>query len=125
MVCTVDTLVPLPSRACDDGLVRRRLSNDDILTCPSPCRSSAVDSAAPRRVQFYDIATQPPSAKTDSETVMVDLAFGDGLFEQDQSWDDFGTIIPGIQGNHQNYTGSRMPISLMVPGFNRILGQFL
>ena len=32
----------------------------------------------------------------DSEIVMVDLAFGDDFFEQDRSWDDFGTTISGI-----------------------------
>ena len=30
-----------------------------------------------------------PYQKPDSETVMVDLAFGDDLFEQNRSWDDF------------------------------------
>ena len=33
---------------------------------------------------------------TDSEIVMVDLGFGDDFFEQDRSWDDFGTTISGI-----------------------------
>ena len=33
---------------------------------------------------------------TDSEIVMVDLAFGDDFFEQNRSWDDFGTTISGI-----------------------------
>ena len=32
----------------------------------------------------------------DSEIVMVDLGFGDDFFEQDRSWDDFGTTISGI-----------------------------
>ena len=34
--------------------------------------------------------------KSDSEIVMVDLAFGDDFFEQNRSWDDFGTTISGI-----------------------------
>ena len=32
----------------------------------------------------------------DSEIVLVDLAFWDDLFEQDRSWDDFGTTIAGM-----------------------------
>ena len=32
----------------------------------------------------------------DSDIVMVDLGFGDDFFEQDRSWDDFGTTISGI-----------------------------
>ena len=32
----------------------------------------------------------------DSEIVMVDVAFGDNFFEQNRSWDDFGTTISGI-----------------------------
>ena len=51
----------------------------------------------------------------DSEFVMVDRAFGDDFFEQNRSWDDFGTTISGIQGTHQNFIGSRMKVSLMVP----------
>ena len=45
----------------------------------------------------------------DSGTVMVDGTFLDDFFEQDRSWDDFGTTISGIQGTHQNSIGSRMP----------------
>ena len=33
---------------------------------------------------------------TDSEIVMVDGTFWDDSFEQDRSWDDFGTTISGI-----------------------------
>ena len=36
------------------------------------------------------------STEDDSEIVMVDLAFGDDFFEQNRSWDDFGTTISGI-----------------------------
>ena len=32
----------------------------------------------------------------DSEIVMVDGTFWDDSFEQDRSWDDFGTTISGI-----------------------------
>ena len=32
----------------------------------------------------------------DSEIVMVDGTFWDASFEQDRSWDDFGTTISGI-----------------------------
>ena len=45
-------------------------------------------------------------SKPDSEIVMVDLAFGDDLFEQDRSWGDFGKIIvsasrsPPGRGHH-------------------------
>ena len=35
-------------------------------------------------------------ARADSEIVMVDLGFGDDFFEQNRSWDDFGTTISGI-----------------------------
>ena len=35
-------------------------------------------------------------SNADSEIVMVDLAFGDDFFEQDLSWDDFGTTNSGI-----------------------------
>ena len=34
--------------------------------------------------------------KADSEIVMVDLSFGDDFFEQNRSWDDFGTTIAVI-----------------------------
>ena len=34
--------------------------------------------------------------KSDSEIVMVDLAFGDDFFKQNRSWDDSGTTISGI-----------------------------
>ena len=33
---------------------------------------------------------------TDSEIVMVDLGFGDDFFEQNRSWENFGTTISGI-----------------------------
>ena len=33
---------------------------------------------------------------SDSEIVMVDLAFGDDFCKQNRSWDDFGTTISGI-----------------------------
>ena len=36
------------------------------------------------------------SHAADSEIRMVDRAFGDDFFEQDRSWDDFGTTISGI-----------------------------
>jgi len=36
------------------------------------------------------------SVAPDSELGMVDGAFWDEFFEQDRSWDDFGTIISGI-----------------------------
>ena len=38
----------------------------------------------------------PPRMGADSEIVMVDLGFGDDFFEQNQSWDDFGTTVSGI-----------------------------
>ena len=60
----------------------------------------------------------------DSEIVMADLCFGDDFFEQDRSWDDFGTTISGIYGTHQNVRGSRMPVSLMVPRVDDKLGSF-
>ena len=42
---------------------------------------------------------------------MVDgMLFGDS-FEQDQSWDDSGTTISGIQGTHQNSMRVRMQVS--------------
>ena len=34
--------------------------------------------------------------KADSEIVMVDGTIWDDSFEQDRSWDDFGTTIAGI-----------------------------
>ena len=54
---------------------------------------------------------------TSLEVVMVDLAFWDDSFEQDRSWDDFGTTISDIWGTHQNYianTGSGSPKKSMV-----------
>ena len=33
----------------------------------------------------------------DSETVMVDLAFGDDFYEQNRSWDDFGPKFYRVQ----------------------------
>ena len=45
-------------------------------------------------IQFEAIKFQYNSS--DSEIVMVDLGFGDDLFEQNRSWDDFGTIISNI-----------------------------
>ena len=36
------------------------------------------------------------ASKADSEIVMVDGTFWDDSFEQDRSWDDFGTTISGI-----------------------------
>ena len=47
---------------------------------------------------------------TDSEIVIVHLAFWDDSCEQDRSWDDFGTTISGMYGTHQHCIGSRMPI---------------
>ena len=61
---------------------------------------------------------------TDSEIVMVDLAFGDDFFERNRSWDDFGTTISGIQGTHQNFIGSRMLVLLIIPGVDDKLGLF-
>ena len=55
---------------------------------------------------------------SDSEIVMVDLVFGDDFFEQDRSWDDFGTTISWIQATHQNSIGSRMPVLYVVPRFD-------
>ena len=52
---------------------------------------------------------------TDSEIVMVDLAFGDDFFKQNRSWDDFGTTISGIQGTNHNFIGSRMQVLLIIP----------
>ena len=61
---------------------------------------------------------------SDSEIVMVDRAFGHDLFEQNRSWDDFGTMISGIQGTHQNFIGSRMPFLLIIPRVDDILMSF-
>ena len=58
-------------------------------------------------------AFAPRSTLADTEIVMVDLVFGDD-FEQDRSWDDFGTIISGISGTHQHLIGSRMPLLLII-----------
>ena len=38
----------------------------------------------------------PTTDCADSEIVMVDGTFWDDSFEQDRSWDDFGTTISGI-----------------------------
>ena len=45
---------------------------------------------------FSPFAPYLSSQSADSEIVMVDLAFGDDFFEQNRSWDDFGTTISGI-----------------------------
>ena len=36
------------------------------------------------------------TANADTEIVMVGVGFGDDFFEQDRSWDDFGTTISWI-----------------------------
>ena len=55
---------------------------------------------------------------------MVDLAFWDDFFKQNRSWDDFGTIISGSQGTHQNSIGSRMPVLAIFLLFGIILKSF-
>ena len=60
----------------------------------------------------------------DSEIVMVDLALGDHFFEQDRSWDDFGTTISGIWGTHQNFIGFRMQVLLIFPRVDSKLDSF-
>ena len=58
--------------------------------------------------------------KADSEIRVVDRAFGDDVFKQNGSWDDFGTIISGIEGTHQNFIGSRMQFLLIIHRFDTI-----
>ena len=60
----------------------------------------------------------------DSEIVMVDLAFGDDFFWTKSVMDDFGTTISGISGTHQNLTGSRMPVLLIIPRVDNRLDSF-
>ena len=47
-------------------------------------------------MESIDIHGYPYPWHPDSEIVMVDGKFWDDSFEQDRSWDDFGTTILGI-----------------------------
>ena len=55
---------------------------------------------------------------------MVDGTFFGDSFEQEQSWDDSGTTISGIEGTHQNSLGVRMPVLIVVPRVHSKLGPF-
>ena len=70
------------------------------------------------QVSASSFVTLGSRQEADSEIVMVDLGFGDDFFEQDRSWDDFGTSISGIEATHQNSIGSRMLVLYVVPRFN-------
>ena len=81
--------------------------------------------------EFQSLATSASSGHgpsfmgaSDSEIGMVDRPFGDDFFEQNRSWDDFGTIISGIQGTHQNLMGSRMQVLLTVHRVDSKLKSF-
>ena len=50
---------------------------------------------------------------SDSEIVMVDRTFWDDSFEQDRSWDDYGTTISGIGA--PKFMRVRMQVLIVVP----------
>ena len=62
--------------------------------------------------------------KSDSILVVVNRTFFGDSFKQDRSWDDSGMTISGIEGTHQNSTGVRMPVLIVVPQVNSKLGPF-
>ena len=47
-------------------------------------------------VATYQVLVAGLGYQADSDIVMVDLVFWDDSFEQDRSWDDFGTTISSI-----------------------------
>ena len=62
--------------------------------------------------------------EADSGIVMVDGTFFGDSSEQNRSWEDCGITISGIKGTHQNSTGVRMPVLIVVPQVNSKLGPF-
>ncbi len=61
-------------------------------------QQAVVGASVEAAAAFLEAGCGTASRRTnaDSEIVMVDLGFGDDSFEQDRSWDDFGTTISGI-----------------------------
>ncbi len=80
-----------------------QLYHNAISTCSQKVRMVLHEKALEVEDKLIDLQavpwlhqTLPTQDLADSEIVMVDLGFGDDFFEQNRSWDDFGTTISGI-----------------------------